>query len=282
MRVLWRRLWPALPRPWSRAPAPTRRRAAVVGKAVGGSGLTTALFRLATPPTTRIVPQCAFREGWAAVRVGAPGGKRAGRPRAPLPHPSLFHQPPLSPKKTRSHPSSPTTTPHQPQGNASTLTRSEVQGGGKKPYAQKGTGNARQGSRRTPLKPGGGVVFGPKPVDWTIKMNKKERRLAMATALASAAASDVVAVDSVALPEPKTRTLVSRLAACGADTATQNVLLIADEVDANLALAARNVARLTVNRVTALNARDVLKADKIVVDAKALAYINDFYGPKKA
>lgn len=157
-----------------------------------------------------------------------------------------------------------------------------MQGGGKKPYAQKGTGNARQGSRRTPLKPGGGVVFGPKPVDWTIKMNKKERRLAMATALASAAASDVVAVDSVSLPEPKTRTLVSRLAACGADTATQNVLLIADEVDANLALAARNVARLTVNRVTALNARDVLKADKIVVDAKALAYINDFYGPKKA
>lgn len=167
-----------------------------------------------------------------------------------------------------------------PQGNASTLTRSEVQGGGKKPYAQKGTGNARQGSRRTPLKPGGGVVFGPKPVDWGIKMNKKERRLALATALASAAASDVVAVDALALPDPKTRTLVARLAACGADTATQNVLVIADAVDDNLRLASRNVERLTVNKVTALNARDVLKADKIVVDAKSLAYINEFYGPK--
>ena len=73
------------------------------------------------------------------------------------------------------------------RGTASTLTKSEVRGGGRKPFKQKGTGNARAGSSRTPLKPGGGVVFGPKPKDWSIKMNKKERRLAMATAIQSAA-----------------------------------------------------------------------------------------------
>ena len=156
-----------------------------------------------------------------------------------------------------------------------------MRGGGKKPYAQKGTGNARIGSRRTPLKPGGGVVFGPKPVDWTIKMNKKERRLALATALASAA-GDVVAVDALALPDAKTKTLVARLAALGADTASQHVLIVADAVDDNLRLASRNVERLTVNKVTALSARDVLKADRIVVDAASVAYINEFYGPKSA
>ena len=156
-----------------------------------------------------------------------------------------------------------------------------MRGGGKKPYAQKGTGNARIGSRRTPLKPGGGVVFGPKPVDWTIKMNKKERRLALATALASAA-GDVVAVDALALPDAKTKTLVTRLAALGADTASQHVLIVADAVDDNLRLASRNVERLTVNKVTSLSARDVLKADRIVVDAASVAYINEFYGPKSA
>ena len=187
--------------------------------------------------------------------------------------------PPNHPPTSHALTLSPTPPPHS-QGTACTLTRAEVRGGGKKPYAQKGTGNARIGSRRTPLKPGGGVVFGPKPVDWSIKMNKKERRLALATALASAAESDVVAVDALALPDPKTRTLVSRLASIGADTATQNVLVIADGVDDNLRLASRNVEKLTVNKVTALSARDVLKADKIVVDAKSLAYINEFFGPK--
>ena len=190
-----------------------------------------------------------------------------------------FVLPPSSQPPTHS-PSLSSTSHQTSKGTACTLTRAEVRGGGKKPYAQKGTGNARIGSRRTPLKPGGGVVFGPKPVDWSIKMNKKERRLALATALASAAASDVVAVDALSLPDPKTRTLVSRLASIGADTATQNVLVIADAVDDNLRLASRNVEKLTVNKVTALSARDVLKADKIVVDAKSLAYINEFFGPK--
>ena len=222
-------------------------------------------------------------------RVGGAAGRGAATPFQPPPFffgagpprsAPTTNPPPLTPSPPP--PSAPPPPPLPPlQGNASTLTRSEVRGGGKKPYAQKGTGNARIGSRRTPLKPGGGVVFGPKPVDWTIKMNKKERRLALATALASAA-GDVVAVDALALPDAKTKTLVTRLAALGADTASQHVLIVADAVDDNLRLAARNVERLTVNKVTSLSARDVLKADRIVVDAASVAYINEFYGPKSA
>ena len=164
------------------------------------------------------------------------------------------------------------------QGTASTLTRAEVQGGGKKPYAQKGTGNARIGSRRTPLKPGGGVSFGPKPKDWGIKMNKKERRLAMATALQSAAA-DIIVVESAAMSEPKTKALVAALAAVGADPMQKNVLVVATEVGDGLQRASRNVEKLSINKVSALNASDVLKADKIVVEKGALAAIQEFYGP---
>ena len=167
------------------------------------------------------------------------------------------------------------------QGTASTLTRSEVQGGGKKPYAQKGTGNARQGSRRTPLRPGGGITFGPKPRDWGIKMNKKERRLALGTALQSAAA-DTLVVDAVSLASPKTSERVGALARLGADPMAPgaHVLLLVEEVSRELAMASRNVAGLTLARVGALNAYDVLRADRIVVEKGALAAIQDFYGPK--
>ena len=101
------------------------------------------------------------------------------------------------------------------QGTASTKTRSEVRGGGRKPMKQKGTGNARQGSRRTPLRPGGGVVFGPKPRDWTIKMNKKEKRLAMATTLQNAACDTIVVEDldaSGKFSERKTRSMEAAFA----------------------------------------------------------------------
>ena len=102
------------------------------------------------------------------------------------------------------------------RGTASTLTKSEVRGGGRKPFKQKGTGNARAGSNRTPLKPGGGVVFGPKPKDWSIKMNKKERRLAMATAIQSAAAaSSLIVVDSLAGAVPKTKAMANALKSWG-------------------------------------------------------------------
>ena len=98
------------------------------------------------------------------------------------------------------------------QGSANTKTRADVRGGGKKPFKQKGSGSARQGSRRSPLLVGGGVVFGPKPKDWSIKMNKKEKRLAMGTALQSAA-SDIIGIDSFAALEDnrKTKALVALL-----------------------------------------------------------------------
>eukprot|EP00884_Botryococcus_braunii_P022919 jgi/Botrbrau1/9310/Bobra.0111s0034.1 len=168
------------------------------------------------------------------------------------------------------------------EGNASTKTRAEVRGGGKKPYAQKGSGNARQGSKRSPLLPGGGVIFGPKPCDWTIKMNKKERRLALATALQDAAPSMVVVEDlKDAVPEPKTKLMTAGLAALGINLERQHTLLIVSSLFRNLKLASRNLDRLTINTIDCLNAYDILRADKIVIERSALKYIQDFFGAKE-
>lgn len=164
------------------------------------------------------------------------------------------------------------------RGTASTLTRSEVRGGGKKPYKQKGTGNARRGSSTSPLFPGGGVTFGPKPKDWSISMNKKERRLALATALQSAA-SDVVVVDDIkqAAADGKTKSLVSALSkvAGGAD---RKVLLVLGEADAMVMRAGRNVEKLAINTADSVQVYDVLNADVIVMDKAALQTINSTYG----
>lgn len=167
-------------------------------------------------------------------------------------------------------------------GTASTLTRAEVRGGGRKPYNQKGTGNARRGSETSPLFPGGGVVFGPKPKDWSIKMNKKERRLALATALQSAAA-DIVVVEGLKdkLSTPKTKTLVETLENLGVSKDVY-ALVITAEADANLTLSARNVEKVKLNTANAIRVYDVLRADKIVIEKGALDFIQEFYGPQKA
>jgi large subunit ribosomal protein L4 len=208
------------------------------------------------------------------VGCGLSGVGSTARFHSKAPLTVLVHPPPHP-----THRNTPPSSPHQ--GTASTLTRAEVRGGGRKPYAQKGTGNARQGSRRTPLRPGGGIIFGPKPRDWGIKMNKKERRLALGTALQSAAGATVV-VDAVSLAAPKTAELVGALARLGADPMTPgaHVLLVVDAGSPELTLAARNIEGLTVARVGALNAYDVLRADRIVVEKAALDAIQDFYGPK--
>jgi len=114
------------------------------------------------------------------------------------------------------------------QGTASTLTRSEVRGGGRKPYKQKGTGRARQGSIRTPLRPGGGIIFGPKPRSYNLDMNRKERRLALRTALMSRV-SDMKAVEDFGstLKQPKTSDIIKGLARLGINT-TEKVLVILD------------------------------------------------------
>ncbi|KAI7845278.1 hypothetical protein COHA_001121 [Chlorella ohadii] len=163
------------------------------------------------------------------------------------------------------------------QGNASTLTRSEVRGGGRKPYKQKGSGNARRGTRRSPLMPGGGISFGPKPRDWSISMNKKEKKLALSTALQSAAADMIVCDDFSAMAEVKTKTLVSALAAMGVQEG-EKVLLIVNEPNNTVYLSGRNVPTLAINTANAVQVYDVLNADRVIVEKAALAYLNEWFG----
>lgn len=164
------------------------------------------------------------------------------------------------------------------QGTASSKTRAEVRGGGRKPWRQKGTGRARAGSNRSPLWRGGGVIFGPKPRDFSIKMNRKERRLALRTALSSRA-DDLIVVESFAeqLPQPKTKELVSALTRWGVEPGKQ-VLLILSEIDDNIFLSARNLGYLKLVKADSLNVYDVLGADKIVTTAAAITQIQEVYG----
>ncbi|PMB40632.1 50S ribosomal protein L4 [Fischerella thermalis CCMEE 5205] len=163
------------------------------------------------------------------------------------------------------------------QGTASTKTRSEVRGGGRKPWRQKGTGRARAGSIRSPLWRGGGVIFGPKPRDYEIKMNRKERKLALRTAFASRI-DDLIVVEefSEQLQRPKTKELVSAIARWGADPESKT-LLVLSEKNENVLLSARNVENLKLIAADNLNVYDLLHADKIVVTASALEKIQEVY-----
>lgn len=163
------------------------------------------------------------------------------------------------------------------QGTASTKTRSEVRGGGRKPWRQKGTGRARAGSIRSPLWRGGGVIFGPKPRDFDLKLNRKERRLALRTALVSRS-EDLIVVEefSAELQRPKTKELVAALARWGA--APENkALLILSEISENIRLSARNIENLKLIAADQLNVYDLLHADKVVVTASALEKIQEVY-----
>ncbi|KAK9902744.1 hypothetical protein WJX75_004581 [Coccomyxa subellipsoidea] len=164
------------------------------------------------------------------------------------------------------------------RGTASTLTRAEVRGGGKKPYAQKGTGNARIGSRRTPLRPGGGVSFGPKPTDWTIKINKKERRLAVATALQSAA-SDMKVIEDIKefVTVAKTRLMAQALQKWGVSPG-RYALLIVNEMTDPLHMSCRNIPTLKLTTADRLIVSDILRADSVIVESSALQYIQGFLG----
>jgi large subunit ribosomal protein L4 len=164
------------------------------------------------------------------------------------------------------------------QGTVSTKTRSEVRGGGRKPWRQKGTGRARAGSNRSPLWRGGGVIFGPKPRDYSLKMNRKERRLALRTALISRM-DDLIVVQDFAdqLPKPKTKALVTAIAGWGV-AAGSKVLLITAERDENVWLSARNINKLQLISANNLNVFDLLNADKIVATASAIEKIKEVYG----
>lgn len=164
------------------------------------------------------------------------------------------------------------------QGTASSKTRAEVRGGGRKPWRQKGTGRARAGSIRSPLWRGGGVIFGPKPRDYSVKMNRKERRLALRTVLQSRV-EDLVVVEEFAseFSQPKTKDLVAALSRWGASS-DEKVLLILAERSEEVYLSARNVANLKLILATNLNVYDILSADRVVVTTSALEKIQEVYG----
>ena len=164
------------------------------------------------------------------------------------------------------------------QGTASTLTRAEVAGGGRKPYKQKGTGRARQGSIRTPLRPGGGVVFGPKPRSYTLGMNRKERRLALRTALMSRSA-DLVVVKGFAegLSAPKTKEIIAGLGRLGIAEGAK-VLVVLDSPSDVVRLSVRNLEKVKLIAADQLNVFDLLHASSLVVSDEALAKIQEVYG----
>ncbi|MEM1281843.1 MAG: 50S ribosomal protein L4, partial [Cyanobacteria bacterium P01_H01_bin.152] len=156
------------------------------------------------------------------------------------------------------------------QGTLAAKTRSEVRGGGRKPWRQKGTGRARAGSSRSPLWKGGGVIFGPKPRDFSVKMNRKERRLALRTAFQSRL-EDAVVVQKFAdnLPRPKTREVVAAMDRWGI-AADAKVLFILADLQENVTLSIRNIGRAKLIAATNLNVYDLLTADRLVVTSAAL------------
>ena len=168
---------------------------------------------------------------------------------------------------------------NQRQGTASTKTRTEVRGGGRKPWRQKGTGRARAGSSRSPLWRGGGVIFGPKPRDYEVKMNRKERRLALRTALIGRLEDLIVVADFGAnLPQPKTKELAQALERWGAAADEKVLLIVADKTEQNVVLSARNMPYVRLLAADQLNIFDIVNADKIVVTESGVAKVQAVYG----
>ena len=160
------------------------------------------------------------------------------------------------------------------QGTQSALTRAEVSGGGKKPWRQKGTGHARQGSTRAPQWTHGGIVFAPKPRSYRTSLNKKTRRLALKSALsAKAAAGNVLVVDGLKLDEVKTKTMQGFLNALEAG---KPVVITAD-VDNNVVLSSRNIPGVVTTTAKVLSVYDIVNAKQLVIDKAALAIIEEVY-----
>ena len=163
------------------------------------------------------------------------------------------------------------------QGTASTLTRSEVRGGGRKPYKQKGTGRARQGSIRTPLRPGGGIIFGPKPRSYNLDMNRKERRLALRTALISRS-SNITTVEDFgsSIDTPKTKEILEGLTRIGIDK-TKKVLIILDKPSLNIKKSIRNIENVRLMLADQLSVFDILNSNQIVIGTSAISKIQEVY-----
>ena len=164
---------------------------------------------------------------------------------------------------------------NQRQGTQSTLTRTEVRGGGRKPWRQKGTGHARQGSIRAPQWTHGGVALGPKPRDYSYSLNKKEKRLAMKSALSSKVIDqDMIVVDAIKTEEYKTKTIVEMLGALGAD---KKALIVLSSNDSKVIKSAANIPGVKTANVNTLNVYDILNSDKFIVEKDAVAKIEEVY-----
>ena len=167
---------------------------------------------------------------------------------------------------------------HLRQGTASTLTRSEVRGGGRKPYKQKGTGRARQGSIRTPLRPGGGIIFGPKPRTYNLAMNRKERRLALRTALMSRIEDMTVVKDfGASLEAPKTKEIIDALSRLGIAADAKVLIVLTTPADV-VRRSVRNLEKVKLIAADQLNVFDLLHANALVLGEDALATIQEVYG----
>lgn len=164
---------------------------------------------------------------------------------------------------------------NQRQGTQSTKTRTEVSGGGKKPWRQKGTGHARQGSTRAPQWTHGGIALGPKPRSYRFALPKKVRRLALQSAFSSkVAAGEMLVLSKLTLDEIKTKTMATMLKALGAD---KKVLLVLPQKDEKVILAARNIPGVKTALVNTLNVYDVLNCDKFIVVKDAVAQLEEVY-----
>ena len=161
------------------------------------------------------------------------------------------------------------------QGTQSALTRAEVSGGGRKPWRQKGTGRARQGSTRAPQWTHGGIVFAPKPRDYSYTLNKKARRLALKSALsAKANEACVVVIDSIKMEAPKTAEFAKFLAAVGAEG---KALVVTAAADQNVVKSGRNIPGCEITFANLINVYDIVNAKKLVVDQAALAKIEEVF-----
>ena len=160
------------------------------------------------------------------------------------------------------------------QGTQSAKTRSEVSGGGRKPWRQKGTGHARQGSTRAPQWTGGGIVFAPKPRDYSFKMNKKEKRIALLSALSSKVAeSKIVVLDEFKLDEIKTKKFVEVMN----NLKVENGLVVLEGENKNVVLSGRNIPSVKVTATNEINTYDVLKYTTLVVTKAAVEKLEEVY-----
>lgn len=162
---------------------------------------------------------------------------------------------------------------NQRQGTADTKTRDEVSGGGRKPWKQKGTGRARQGSIRAPHWVGGGVVFGPHPRSFAIKMNRKERRLALKSALSyKVIESELIVLDKFDIETPKTKEALTALSNLNVN---KKILIVVDELTDNLILATRNIKEVVLLSADEINTYDIIAADNMIITESAIKAIEE-------